>query len=93
MTPSKAASAPTAADIANSDLSRLRQRLSGGIVLPGDDTYEDARRVWNGIVDKRPAAIVYCTTPDDVAKAISLARSRNLPLSVRSYGQNWVMTV
>lgn len=70
------------------DPARLRQRLRGHVVLPGDDGYEDARRVWNGMVDKRPAMVVYCATPDDVAEVVAAARMRELPLAVRSGGHN-----
>src|SRR5262245_46738798 len=47
-------------------IERLRVCLNGGVLLPGADGYETARRVWNGIVDKRPAAILSCINRDDV---------------------------
>lgn len=70
------------------DRSRLRDQLAGELVLPADVAYDDARRVWNGLVDKRPAAIVYCTGSDDVVAALGFARSHGLPISVRSGGHN-----
>lgn len=78
----------TARKIERADLADLRRRLRGSIVLPEHPGYEDARRVWNGMVDRRPAIIVYCETPDDVAETVGLARSQELPLAVRGGGHN-----
>src|SRR5436190_14807831 len=61
----------------------LRSRVSGDVVAPGDAEYEDARNVFNGMIDKRPAAIVRCTGPADVAAVIEVARREGLDLSVR----------
>lgn len=71
-----------------SDIARLRQTIGGDLVLPDDPDYDQARRVWNGMVDKRPAAIVYCAGSDDVVTAISFARSRKFIVSVRGGGHN-----
>jgi FAD/FMN-containing dehydrogenase len=68
--------------------SALRARLSGEVIAPGDDEYDAARSVWNGMIDKRPAAIARCRTPADVAAAVQVARSRGLPLAVRGGGHN-----
>ena len=69
-------------------LDRLRHTLRGESVLPGDPAYDEARKVWNGAVDKRPAAIVYCTSADDVIRAVNFARTTNHPVAVRSGGHN-----
>jgi len=50
-------------------------RLSGTVILPGDDAYDAARQVWNGHIDRRPALIVRCAGADDVAHAVNFARS------------------
>jgi FAD/FMN-containing dehydrogenase len=71
-----------------SDIARLRQTIRGDLVLPGDPGYETARRVWNGMVDKRPAAVIYCAGSDDVVAAVSFARSQNLLVAVRGGGHN-----
>jgi hypothetical protein len=71
-----------------SDIAGLRQMLVGDLVLPDDPAYDGARRVWNGMVDKRPAAIIYCAGTDDVIAAVNFARSRNLPVAVRGGGHN-----
>lgn len=83
-----AGSANPKAETKDADVARLRQRLRGSIVLPQDGAYEEARQVWNGMIDKRPAAVVYCAAPDDVAETVSLARSQDLPLAVRGGGHN-----
>lgn len=67
---------------------RLRRRLRGELVLPNDVGFEQARRLWNGLVDKRPAAIAYCAGTGDVVAALSFARESGMPLSVRSGGHN-----
>jgi FAD/FMN-containing dehydrogenase len=71
-----------------SDIARLRQEIRGDLVLPDDPGYDQARKVWNGMVDKRPAAIIYCTGSDDVIAAVNFTRSRNLLVAVRAGGHN-----
>jgi FAD/FMN-containing dehydrogenase len=62
--------------------------LHGTLIRHGDNTYENARKVWNGMVDKYPSAIVYCVDIDDVIKAVNFARNNNLLVAVRSGGHN-----
>ena len=66
----------------------FRRRLSGSLVLPGDDDYHSARRVWNGMIDKRPAIIAYCAKPSDVVESIAVARETGLSIAVRAGGHN-----
>jgi FAD/FMN-containing dehydrogenase len=66
----------------------FRRRLSGSLVLPGDADYRSARRVWNGMIDKRPAVIAYCETPSDVVESIAFARETGLAMAVRAGGHN-----
>jgi len=54
----------------------------------GDEEYEVARSVWNGMIDKRPAAVARCAGPDDVAAAVGVARAAGLPVAVRGGGHN-----
>jgi len=69
-------------------LARLAESLSGGIVTPVDDGYEEARRVWNGSIDKRPAAIVRPRGVADVMAAVRFARDHDLLVAVRSGGHS-----
>ncbi len=57
-------------------------------ILPGSPGYDEARAVWNGMIDRRPAEIVPCEGPRDVAAAIRRARRHRLPLSIRGNGHN-----
>jgi FAD/FMN-containing dehydrogenase len=65
---------------------RLRGRFRGALLRPGEEGYDEARRVWNGAVDRRPALIARCAGADDVALAVRFARERDLPASVRGGG-------
>jgi FAD/FMN-containing dehydrogenase len=62
--------------------------VSGNVLLPHDDRYEEARRVHNGLIDRRPAVIVRCAGATDIAEAVKLARSNGLEISVRGGGHN-----
>lgn len=75
-------------DRSASDVAQLRARLSGDVVLPGDPGYDEARKVWNGAVDRRPAVVVYCAHADDVVQAVRFARAGNHLVAVRSGGHN-----
>ena len=70
------------------DFARFQQTLRGELMLPTSPEYDEARRVWNGIVDKKPALITYCAGSDDVIAAVNFARSTELPIAVRSGGHN-----
>jgi len=70
------------------DLADLRGRLRGQLVVSADPQYENARRVWNGNVDRRPALVARCAGAADVQQAVSFARSRNLHVSVRGGGHS-----
>jgi FAD/FMN-containing dehydrogenase len=62
--------------------------LSGSVLLPGDETYDEVRLVHNGLIDRRPALIACCGGAADVAAAIGLARENGLEVSVRGGGHN-----
>lgn len=70
---------------------RLRDfgtRLQGSLLQPGGEGYEDARRVWNGMVDRRPACIARCTSTADVQAAVAFAREHGLAAAIRGGGHN-----
>jgi FAD/FMN-containing dehydrogenase len=66
----------------------LAATFSGTLLRPGDPGYEEARKVHNGLVDKRPALIARCRGAADVADAIAFARALGLEISVRGGGHN-----
>jgi FAD/FMN-containing dehydrogenase len=65
---------------------RLRSCFRGALLRPGEEGYDEARRIWNGAIDRRPALIARCAGADDVAVAVRFAREQDLPLSVRGGG-------
>jgi hypothetical protein len=69
-------------------LTDLRGRFRGALLRPGEEGYEEARRVWNGSVDRRPALIARCAGADDVVTAVRFARERDLLVSVRGGGHS-----
>ncbi|WP_395672807.1 FAD-binding oxidoreductase [Inquilinus sp.] len=66
----------------------LKAQMQEGVVLPGDAAYEEARKVWNGAVDHRPAMIAFCRSVQNVQAAVRAARTHGLPLSVRGCGHD-----
>jgi FAD/FMN-containing dehydrogenase len=64
----------------------LRGRFRGALLRPGEEGYDEARRIWNGAIDRHPALIARCAGADDVATAVRFARERDLPVSVRGGG-------
>jgi FAD/FMN-containing dehydrogenase len=66
----------------------LGDGFAGEVILPGDPGYDAARAVWNGMVDRRPAAVVRPTSASEVAVAVRFARERDLVVAVRSGGHS-----
>jgi FAD/FMN-containing dehydrogenase len=66
----------------------LRASLSGVLLGPGQDGYETARRIHNGLIDKRPALIACCVNTADVGDAVDFGREEGLEISVRGGGHN-----
>jgi FAD/FMN-containing dehydrogenase len=62
--------------------------VRGAVLRPGDQGYDDARAIWNGLIDRRPELIVQCTGAADVVDAVNFAREQNLLLSVKGGGHN-----
>ncbi len=72
----------------NADIESLRRAVRGEVIVPGQAGYEEARRVWNGNVDRRPAVIVRCLGAAGVQQAVNVARSLGVLLSVRGGGHS-----
>lgn len=64
----------------------LHTHTTGQLLTPGDPAYDDARTVWNGVIDRHPAAILQCIDAGDVVAGVNAARSHDVPLSVKSGG-------
>ncbi len=69
-------------------LPELKAGLRGALILPGEAAYESARRVWNGMIDRRPGAIARCAGVGDVVQAVKFARAHGVPVAVRGGGHN-----
>jgi FAD/FMN-containing dehydrogenase len=69
-------------------LADLRTRLRGEVIVPSDERYEAARAVYNGMIDRRPAAIARCVDVADVMAAVSFAREHQFTLAIRGGGHN-----
>jgi FAD/FMN-containing dehydrogenase len=75
--------------IGKADIKELSEGLEGELLLPADDRYESARRVWNGMIDKRPAMIAVCASASDVASVVTFTAERDLLLAVKGGGHSY----
>jgi FAD/FMN-containing dehydrogenase len=67
----------------------FKKRLRGPLLAPADPDYDTARRVWNGMIDKRPALIAQCSATDDVVACVEFARAENVSISIRGGGHSF----
>jgi hypothetical protein len=74
--------------LGDSVIKALEGPFAGELVGPGDARYESARRVWNAMVDRRPAVIARCMSVDDIGAALRVAIESRLPVAVRGGGHN-----
>jgi FAD/FMN-containing dehydrogenase len=72
----------------NEVVDAFKATLRGPVLQPGDPGYDDARALWNAMIDKRPALIVRCAGTADVQASVAFARQNGLPLAVRGGGHN-----
>ena len=77
----------TASTVAD-DLTALASTVRGDVFTLEDEGYDEARSIWNAMIDRRPAAIVQCAGTADVIDAVGFAREHELPLAVRGGGHN-----
>lgn len=70
------------------DVARLRDTFSGDIVLPADDEYASARKVWNGMIDRRPALVARPASVADVVAAVRFGREHDLVIAIRGGGHS-----
>jgi len=70
-------------------IEELRRKFTGQVVTPEDAEYNEARKIWNADIDRRPAAIAKCRNVADVQAALGFARKEGLPVAVRSGGHSF----
>jgi len=70
------------------DLTALRDKLLGAVITPSDPGYDEARAVYNGMIDRRPLAIARCANAADVVACVNTAREMGLEVAVRGGGHN-----
>ncbi len=74
--------------IVHSDIQNLRNKLQGTVIEPGDTDYNQARRVYNAMIDRYPDLIVRCASVDDVVTGVKFSRKYAVSLAVRGGGHN-----
>jgi FAD/FMN-containing dehydrogenase len=70
------------------DTSKLQAKFSGEILTPASTGYDTARKIWNGMIDRGPAVIARCASPEDVVAAVRFAADRGIYPAVRGGGHN-----
>ncbi len=70
------------------NIEQLRSKFRGELILPGDDAYEGARKVYNGMIDKRPSLIARCVDVADVMAAVDYGRENQMTTAIRGGGHN-----
>jgi FAD/FMN-containing dehydrogenase len=78
----------TGAALLKKAAAELKPKLGGELLFAGDVGYDEARKIWNGMIDKRPAMIARCAGVADVIDALDFARANDLLVAVRGAGHN-----
>lgn len=79
---------PNSAIVDQAAIEVFKQAMRGEVLQPGEAGYDEARSLWNAMIDKRPALIACCTSSDDVIAAVNFGRDNDLLISVRGGGHN-----
>jgi FAD/FMN-containing dehydrogenase len=74
--------------IPQKSIETLKSKVKGKVILPDNPDYDEARKIWNAMIDRRPAVIVQCAVAADVPHSISFARDNGLEISIRGAGHN-----
>src|SRR5712692_4515536 len=74
--------------LSENSIKELKTSLRGGVIEPKDKGYDDARKVYNGMIHKRPRLIVRCADVADVICSVNFSREHHLLLAIRSGGHN-----
>jgi FAD/FMN-containing dehydrogenase len=69
-------------------LDEFKARFVGDVLRSGDAGYDEARQIWNAMIDRKPALIARCASPEDVVQAVKFGRAQDLLVSVRGGGHN-----
>ncbi len=69
-------------------ITRFKLSLRGDLILPGDESYDREKKVFNGMIDRHPAMIAKCADVADIITAVNFGRDNNILLSVRGGGHN-----
>ena len=75
-------------ELKKASLPDFKSKFSGEILFPDSEAYDGARKIWNGMIDRKPMMIAQCMTTADVVAAVNLARENNLLVSIRGGGHN-----
>jgi FAD/FMN-containing dehydrogenase len=78
----------SATDVPAEDLQAFKMAFKGAVITADDPAYEETRKIWNAMIDRRPGLIVRCTGTADVVQAVRFARAHKLLVSVRGGGHN-----
>ncbi len=74
--------------VQRASIDELKAQFHGQVMRPGDTDYDQVRRIWNAMIDRKPALIARCTSPDDVVQAVKFGRKHSLLVSIRGGGHN-----
>ena len=74
--------------LSEEELTTLEEKISGTVLVPDDNHYDEVRAIWNAMIDRKPGVIVQCTKVADVAPSIAFARKHDLEITIRGAGHN-----